>query len=546
MSIRTIEFAIGSDSITPSSVSPGGRQDEHNPTKVKFNINNVFLQALRSEATQRSGNLYYRFDIYDGEGSIHRLESALVSANDTYEEVSLDNSITRYGGTVTIYIVFTVVESATEKTVFEYYSKPAKILLENLPDSSTEGDDTERESLTTLAESAKNARDLAFGYATSIQNMGVQASGLSAGANPTVQKIVNPTTGAVTLAFGIPKGDKGDTGATGPQGPQGPQGIQGPKGDDGEIPTVEDKIAEWFENHPDADGKYLEDILFTVSSTQKDYIHVINDLEDISELEIPYSEDRMALYLYSFPGEYSSRYYYFALYDTGRLLKIHYHGDTGTDIITYDTAILSSLFNKEDISNKIYSISSSSTDIQYPSAYAVYAYVETVRSIWTIFISHSQFIDATHIQLTDEQYNILSAKHSATKVYIEITEGDPICTVLSYYHTNNNDMFFNAVTSQSAVELTRLTITKICVGLSTKIAALYSTTYSIVDSVLSSSDNDDIPTAGAVYNYHDNTKENSSNKVTSLSSLSTDTQYPTAKCVYDLVGNIESALEALL
>jgi len=40
-------------------------------------------------------------------------------------------------------------------------------------------------------------------------------------------------------------------------------------------------------------------------------------------------------------------------------------------------------------------------------------------------------------------------------------------------------------------------------------------------------------------------KENTSNKVTSLSSSSTDTQYPSAKCVYDLVGSIESALAAL-
>lgn len=37
-------------------------------------------------------------------------------------------------------------------------------------------------------------------------------------------------------------------------------------------------------------------------------------------------------------------------------------------------------------------------------------------------------------------------------------------------------------------------------------------------------------------------KENTSNKVTSLSNSSTDTQYPSAKCVYDLIGNIESLL----
>ena len=37
-------------------------------------------------------------------------------------------------------------------------------------------------------------------------------------------------------------------------------------------------------------------------------------------------------------------------------------------------------------------------------------------------------------------------------------------------------------------------------------------------------------------------KEDKSNKVTSISSSSTDTQYPSAKCVYDIVGNIETLL----
>lgn len=40
-------------------------------------------------------------------------------------------------------------------------------------------------------------------------------------------------------------------------------------------------------------------------------------------------------------------------------------------------------------------------------------------------------------------------------------------------------------------------------------------------------------------------KEDSSNKVTSLSSSSTDTQYPSAKAVYDLVGDIETLLSEI-
>lgn len=40
-------------------------------------------------------------------------------------------------------------------------------------------------------------------------------------------------------------------------------------------------------------------------------------------------------------------------------------------------------------------------------------------------------------------------------------------------------------------------------------------------------------------------KEDKTNKVVSLSSESTDTQYPSAKCVYDLIGDVETLLEEL-
>ena len=39
--------------------------------------------------------------------------------------------------------------------------------------------------------------------------------------------------------------------------------------------------------------------------------------------------------------------------------------------------------------------------------------------------------------------------------------------------------------------------------------------------------------------------ENSNNKVITLTNESTDTQYPSAKCVYDLVGNVETLLTIL-
>jgi hypothetical protein len=41
-------------------------------------------------------------------------------------------------------------------------------------------------------------------------------------------------------------------------------------------------------------------------------------------------------------------------------------------------------------------------------------------------------------------------------------------------------------------------------------------------------------------------KEDKSNKVTSISSTSTDTQYPSAKCMWTLIGDIESVLDAII
>lgn len=75
--------------------------------------------------------------------------------------------------------------------------------------------------------------------------MGSTAETLPAGSEATVEKAVDPDTGAITLSFGIPRGDRGEqgpqgergiqgeTGPVGPAGPQGTQGIQGERGPQG-------------------------------------------------------------------------------------------------------------------------------------------------------------------------------------------------------------------------------------------------------------------------------------------------------------------------
>ena len=65
-----------------------------------------------------------------------------------------------------------------------------------------------------------------------IENMGADATSLPAGSSPTITKTVDPDTGAVTLHFGIPEGEKGDTGEAGADGQDGQDGA------DGVSPTV--------------------------------------------------------------------------------------------------------------------------------------------------------------------------------------------------------------------------------------------------------------------------------------------------------------------
>ena len=84
---------------------------------------------------------------------------------------------------------------------------------------------------------AQNYATTAQSASQAIQDMNVEAVTLGVDSDVTVEKSVNPMTGAVTLTYGIPKGvkgDKGDKGDQGIQGIQGERGIQGEQGERGE------------------------------------------------------------------------------------------------------------------------------------------------------------------------------------------------------------------------------------------------------------------------------------------------------------------------
>ena len=139
-------------------------------------------------------------------------------------------------------------------------------------------------SAATGAETAKNA----------IENMGVDADTLAPGSAATVEKSVDPSTGAVTLSFGIPQGEQGvqgetgpqgEQGETGPQGPQGPQGPKGDKGDPGEVTQAEfDELKSAFNSEISAIRDGLADEVTsypTVTTTSGKYLKADGSIGDI-------------------------------------------------------------------------------------------------------------------------------------------------------------------------------------------------------------------------------------------------------------------------
>ncbi|MDE6589497.1 MAG: hypothetical protein K2K53_03950, partial [Oscillospiraceae bacterium] len=74
-------------------------------------------------------------------------------------------------------------------------------------------------------DAAKAAADNAAKSAAAITGMKVEAQTLDSGKPATVEKSVRG--GVVTLAFGLPRGERGEPGPEGKQGPPGPQGAPG-------------------------------------------------------------------------------------------------------------------------------------------------------------------------------------------------------------------------------------------------------------------------------------------------------------------------------
>lgn len=155
MAVRKFNFTVKEDGITPATEQRVGVQSEHSATQLVFNIEDKLYSKLLTE--KGNNNLVYRFDCYDSVGSTVRSNTKALR-NPT---VSFDigENLTRHGGKAAVYMIVSVYNS-DDKTKLELLSYPAKLRFESIPSAVGENGE-ERESLSTLAEAAKNAAERA-------------------------------------------------------------------------------------------------------------------------------------------------------------------------------------------------------------------------------------------------------------------------------------------------------------------------------------------------------------------------------------------------
>lgn len=170
MSIRRINYTVTADSITPASLQRGGLQGEHNATELIFNIESSLAEKLEAAAKYIpiedgaiEGELYYRFEGYTCMGMKNstlpiRFEVPEGVIKEFTLNYSLENWLTREGGNITVYLIFSILSA--HETMVDLYSYPARLKLDPKEDGKyTDGKNYE--SVAKLSIAAEDAAERA-------------------------------------------------------------------------------------------------------------------------------------------------------------------------------------------------------------------------------------------------------------------------------------------------------------------------------------------------------------------------------------------------
>ncbi len=142
MAIKTLNYIVTTEGVTPNYERRAGVQYDHNKTQLQFTIDSTLYNSLFENASD--GEWCYRFDCYDGEGKLHLGEAKSLDGI-VLEPYMLNYWVTKFGGKLKVCLVITLSNDSGTTTEFSY---EVALSLENLPESDIAENDYE--SLSTL------------------------------------------------------------------------------------------------------------------------------------------------------------------------------------------------------------------------------------------------------------------------------------------------------------------------------------------------------------------------------------------------------------
>ncbi len=154
MAIKTLNYTVLTDGVTPNYERRAGVQYDHNKTELQFTLDSTLYNTLFEKLTD--GSLYYRFDVVDGEGRLHLGEARSLESI-TLEPFLLNYWHTKFGGKIKVCLIITSSNAGITTTEF---SSDVALSLDDLPQTVT--NEKAYKSLTTLTEqSAEYAQTVA-------------------------------------------------------------------------------------------------------------------------------------------------------------------------------------------------------------------------------------------------------------------------------------------------------------------------------------------------------------------------------------------------
>jgi hypothetical protein len=206
MAIRTIEFTVFENGISPGGEILAGVQNEHLATEIQFNFDDEFKGKLKN-----TGDLYYRFELYDGAGGMHTSEPEQLDLNEnTTLSKILKQCETASGGKLQLYLVISNGDIDSELIL---YNQPAHLALSPLPHGTKATE--------------KAATDLSL-LINKVKSQGEQAASAALDASDAADKAIEKANEISSKAQnGDFNGEKGDKGDKGDNGKDGINGIDG-------------------------------------------------------------------------------------------------------------------------------------------------------------------------------------------------------------------------------------------------------------------------------------------------------------------------------